>query len=77
MQTIIFNHSNYPYYVHTKDLTKKLNNKHNNFQYQYINIHTKKITKKNLQQKTNKPIKTIPQIFINQQHINNYTNFTT
>lgn len=75
MQTVIFSRSSCPYCVRAKNLAKKLSNKRNNFQYQYVNIRAKKITKKNLQQKASKPVKTVPQIFVNQQHISSYTNF--
>ncbi|NPK75090.1 GrxA family glutaredoxin, partial [Escherichia coli] len=44
-------------------------------QYQYVDIRAEGITKEDLQQKAGKPVETVPQIFVDQQHIGGYTDF--
>ncbi|HCQ0567422.1 TPA: GrxA family glutaredoxin [Escherichia coli] len=70
MQTVIFGRPGCPYCVRAKDLAEKLSNEHDDFHYQYVGI-----TKEDLQQKAGKPVETVPQIFVDQQHIGGYTDF--
>ncbi|EHP1687235.1 glutaredoxin 1, partial [Escherichia coli] len=42
---------------------------------QYVDIRAEGITKEDLQQKAGKPVETVPQIFVDQQHIGGYTDF--
>ena len=56
-----------------KDLAEKLSNERDDFQYQYVDIRAEGITKEDLQQKAGKPVETVPQIFVDQQHIGGYT----
>lgn len=53
----------------------KLSNERDDFQYQYVDIRAEGITKEDLQQKAGKPVETVPQIFVDQQHIGGYTDF--
>src|SRR5699024_12069920 len=73
MQTVIFGRSGCPYCVRAKDLAEKLSNERDDFQYQYVDIRAEGITKEDLQQKAGKPVETVPQIFVDQQHIGGYT----
>ncbi|AXT77036.1 GrxA family glutaredoxin [Escherichia coli] len=41
----------------------------------YVDIRAEGITKEDLQQKAGKPVETVPQIFVDQQHIGGYTDF--
>ena len=50
-------------------------NERDDFQYQYVDIRAEGITKEDLQQKAGKPVETVPQIFVDQQHIGGYTDF--
>ena len=72
MQTVIFGRSGCPYCVRAKDLAEKLSNERDDFQYQYVDIRAEGITKEDLQQKAGKPVETVPQIFVDQQHIGGY-----
>ncbi len=69
MQTVIFGRPGCPYCVRAKDLAEKLSNERDDFQYQYVDIRAEGITKEDLQQKAGKPVETVPQIFVDQQHI--------
>lgn len=75
MQTVIFGRPGCPYCVRAKDLAEKLSNERDDFQYQYVDIRAEGITKEDLQQKAGKPVETVPQIFVDQQHIGGYTDF--
>ncbi|EOC1938174.1 glutaredoxin 1 [Escherichia coli] len=75
MQTVIFGRSGCPYCVRAKDLAEKLSNERDDFQYQNVDIRAEGITKEDLQQKAGKPVETVPQIFVDQQHIGGYTDF--
>ncbi len=75
MQTVIFGRSGCPYCVRAKDLAEKLSNERDDFQYQYVDVRAEGITKEDLQQKAGKPVETVPQIFVDQQHIGGYTDF--
>ncbi|EIL8093780.1 glutaredoxin 1 [Escherichia coli] len=77
MQTVIFGRPGCPYCVRAKDLAEKLSNERDDFQYQYVDIRAEGITKEDLQQKAGKPVETVPQIFVDQQHIGGYTDFAT
>jgi len=43
--------------------------------FRYIDIHKEGISKADLEQTVGKPVETVPQIFIGQDHIGGYTEF--
>lgn len=75
MQTVIFGRRVALTVCVPKDLAEKLSNERDDFQYQYVDIRAEGITKEDLQQKAGKPVETVPQIFVDQQHIGGYTDF--
>lgn len=43
--------------------------------YKYVDIHAEGISKADLEKTVGKPVETVPQIFIGQEHIGGYTEF--
>ncbi|WP_248887813.1 GrxA family glutaredoxin, partial [Escherichia coli] len=60
---------------YTKSVSWQHHHERDDFQYQYVDIRAEGITKEDLQQKAGKPVETVPQIFVDQQHIGGYTDF--
>lgn len=75
MQTVIFGRPGCPYCVRAKDLAEKLRNERDDFDYQYVDIRAEGISKADLQEKAGKPVETVPQIFIEGEHIGGFTDF--
>ncbi|HGJ5872880.1 MULTISPECIES: GrxA family glutaredoxin [Arsenophonus] len=75
MFTVIFGRSSCPYCVRAKALAEKLKHQRDDFDYNYVDIEAEGITKADLAKKVGKPVKTVPQIFIDEQHIGGCTEF--
>lgn len=75
MLAVIFGRPGCPYCVRAKALADKLASERDDFNYQYVDIQAEGITKADLEEKAGKPINTVPQIFLDQQHIGGYTEF--
>lgn len=71
----IFGRSNCIFCFKAKKLAEKLKHTYKNFDYNYIDVKLKKINMEFLCKKTKKKVKTIPQIFIDNQHIGGYIDF--
>jgi glutaredoxin 1 len=46
------------------------------FNFRYIDIHEEGITKADLEKTVGKPVTTVPQVFIGQEHVGGYTEFS-
>lgn len=75
MFTVIFGRSGCPYSVRAKELAEKLKHERDDFDYNYVDIQAEGITKADLAKKAGKPVETVPQIFIDEQHIGGCTDF--
>lgn len=75
MFAVIFGRLWCPYCVRAKELAEKLSNEHDDFNFRYIDIHAEGITKADLEKTVGKPVETVPQIFVDQQHIGGCTDF--
>jgi len=75
MVTVIFGRPGCPYCVRAKELADKLSAERDDFSYQYVDIQAEGITKADLEKSAGKPVTTVPQIFIDEQHIGGYTDF--
>lgn len=75
MFAVIFGRPGCPYCVRAKDLAEKLTGDREDFNYRYIDIHAEGITKADLEKTVGKPVETVPQIFLDQQHIGGFTDF--
>lgn len=75
MVTVIFGRPGCPYCVRAQALADKLSGERDDFNYQYVDIQAEGITKADLEKSAGKPVNTVPQIFIDKQHIGGYTEF--
>ncbi|MEN3754953.1 GrxA family glutaredoxin [Mangrovibacter yixingensis] len=75
MLTVIFGRPGCPYCVRAKALAEELSASHSDFEFRYVDIHAEGITKADLQQAAGKPVSTVPQIFVDKQHIGGFTDF--
>lgn len=75
MFTVIFGRPGCPYCVRAKELAEKLTHERDDFNYRYVDIHAEGISKEDLQKTVGKPVETVPQIFVDQQHIGGFTDF--
>ncbi|GAA0326734.1 MAG: GrxA family glutaredoxin [Morganella sp. (in: enterobacteria)] len=75
MYTVIFGRPGCPYCVRAKEIAEKLKTEREDFDYRYIDIQAEGISKADLSKTVGKPVETVPQIFIDEQHIGGCTEF--
>lgn len=75
MYIVIFGRAGCPYCVRAKNLAEKLKNTLPNTNYRYVDIVQEGISKADLSVSVGKPVETVPQIFIDEQHIGGCTDF--
>ncbi len=75
MLLVIFGRPGCPYCVRAKDLAETLTQQRDDFSYRYVDIHAEGITKADLEKSVGKPVTTVPQIFLDEQHIGGFTEF--
>ncbi len=64
-----------PYCVRAIVLAEKMTEQLNNCQFEFIDMIAKNISKADLEPKVGKPVMTVPQIFMDDQHIGGFTEF--
>jgi len=75
MYTVIFGRTACPYCVRAKQIAQKLKEFKNDFDFRYIDINQEGISKADLQKTAGKPVLTVPQVFIDKQHIGGCNEF--
>ena len=75
MFIVIFGRPGCPFCVRAKELAEKLSTDREDVKYRYIDIHEEGISREDLEKTVGKPVETVPQIFIDQEHIGGYTEF--
>ena len=75
MLAVIFGRPGCPYCVRAKDLAEKLTAERDDFNFRYVDIQAEGITKADLEKTVGKPVETVPQIFVDKQHIGGFTDF--
>lgn len=75
MFAVIFGRQKCPYCVRAKELAEKLAEERDDFKFRYIDIHEEGVSKADLEKTVGKPVETVPQIFIDQQHIGGCNDF--
>lgn len=75
MFVVIFGRPACPYCVRAKELAEKLKEEREDFNYRYVDIHAEGIDKEDLEKTIGKATNTMPQIFVDQEHIGGYTEF--
>jgi len=75
MFVVIFGRPGCPYCVRAKELAEKLKEQRDDFNFRYVDIQAEGISKADLEKTVGKPVETVPQIFIDQEHIGGCTEF--
>lgn len=75
MFVVIFGRPGCPFCVRAKELAEKLSTDREDFKFRYIDIHEEGISREDLEKTVGKPVETVPQIFVDQEHIGGYTEF--
>lgn len=75
MLTVIFGREGCPYCFRAKDVAQQLSNERDDFKFRYIDIIKEGISKADLEKSAGKPCPTVPQIFVDQNHIGGFTEF--
>lgn len=75
MFTVIFGKPACPYCVRAKEIAQQLADTRDDFKFRYVDIHAEGISKADLEKTVGKPVETVPQIFVDQNHIGGCTEF--
>lgn len=75
MFVVIFGRPACPYCVRAKEHAETLKAKRDDFNYRYVDIHAEGISKADLEKTVGKPVETVPQIFVDQEHIGGCDDF--
>ncbi|RUO44031.1 glutaredoxin [Aliidiomarina taiwanensis] len=75
MLTVIFGRDSCPFCVRAKQIAEQLVEKHDDFEYRYVDIIKEGISRADLEKTIGKPAETVPQIFIDEKHIGGCTEF--
>ncbi|MCF2856356.1 GrxA family glutaredoxin [Pseudoalteromonas sp. SMS1] len=75
MFTVIFGREGCPYCVRAKDLATRLKESRDDFNFRYVDINKEGVSKADLEKSAGKPCNTVPQIFIDQDHIGGFDDF--
>ncbi|MEQ4532192.1 MAG: GrxA family glutaredoxin [Mixta sp.] len=75
MLAVIFGRPGCPYCVRAKELAEKLTAERDDFNFRYVDIQAEGITKADLEKTVGKPVETVPQIFVDKQHVGGFTDF--
>ena len=75
MFAVIFGRPGCPYCVRAVQIAEQLTEQRDDFKFRYVDIHAEGITKEDLAKSVGKPVNTVPQIFLDEQHIGGCTDF--
>lgn len=75
MFAVIFGREGCPFCVRAKEAAEKLVESRDDFKFRYIDIQKEGISKADLEKTVGKPVETVPQIFLDQEHIGGFTEF--
>ena len=75
MFTVIFGREGCPYCVRAKHIAEQLKDSKEGFDFRYVDIHEEGISKADLEKSIGKPVLTVPQIFVDKQHIGGCNEF--
>lgn len=75
MFVVIFGRPGCPYCVRAKQVADQLTEQKEGFKYKYVDIHAEGISKADLEKTVGKPVETVPQIFVDQEHVGGCTEF--
>jgi glutaredoxin 1 len=75
MFAVIFGREGCPFCVRAKQVAETLTETRDDFKFRYVDINEEGISKADLEKTVGKPVETVPQIFLDQNHIGGFTEF--
>jgi len=75
MYAVIFGRAGCPQCARVKEVAERLSKKRKEFEWRYVDIHADGVSRAALEEAAGKPIETVPQIFIDRQHIGSVAEF--
>lgn len=75
MFVVIFGRPGCPYCVRAVQLSEQLVESRDDFKFKYVDIHAEGISKADLEKTVGKPVETVPQIFVDKEHVGGCTEF--
>jgi len=75
MFVVIFGRPGCPYCVRAVQLSEQLVEAREDFKFKYVDIHAEGISKADLEKTVGKPVETVPQIFVDKEHVGGCTEF--
>lgn len=75
MLTVIFGRPGCPFCVRAEQIADKLSKDRDDFEYRYVDMMQEGISKADLEKTIGKPVMTVPQIFVDEQHVGGCTEF--
>ncbi|USD64157.1 GrxA family glutaredoxin [Vibrio sp. SCSIO 43136] len=75
MFVVIFGRPACPYCVRAKEIAETLKETRDDFNFRYVDIQAEGISKADLEKTVGKPVETVPQIFVDQDHVGGCTEF--
>jgi len=75
MIAVIFGRPGCPFCTRAKTIAEQLQDERDDFTFRYVDILAEGISKADLEKSVGKPVKTVPQIFIDQKPIGGCTEF--
>ncbi|MCS2610657.1 GrxA family glutaredoxin [Halomonas dongshanensis] len=75
MFVVIYGRMSCPFCVRAKHLAEQLEQADKIEGYRYIDMPSEGVTKEDIAKTAGKPVHTVPQVFIDQQHIGGFTEF--
>lgn len=75
MHAVIFGRPGCPFCVRAKQLAEQLATKRDDFTFRYVDIWEEGITKADLSKSAGKTVETVPQVFLDEEHIGGCDDF--
>ncbi|QIZ76367.1 GrxA family glutaredoxin [Ferrimonas lipolytica] len=69
MFVVIFGRPGCPYCVRAKEIAATLKENRDDFKFRYVDMHAEGVSKEELEKTVGKPVNTVPQIFVDQNHV--------
>lgn len=75
MHAVIYGRIGCPYCVKARQIADYLEKNREDFSFEYVDMSSAGITKENLAEKAGVPVYTVPQVFLDEQHIGGCDDF--
>ncbi len=75
MYVVIYGRPGCPYCVRAAQLAEQLAEKRDDFEFNYIDMYAEGLSKADVAAKIGKPVETVPQVLVDNQHVGGCTDF--